>query len=235
MLIQIYEIASPGEARALSEMGVDHIGVLVGDGAFPREQSIESARAIFAAVHSGSKRCALSLSTDLNFIGEILSRLQLDILHLGCAPELLGPSDVRALKAAHPNLSIMRSIPVVDESSIALAREYSGVANFLLLDSYRTSDRQIGALGVTHDWSLDRRIVESVSIPVIIAGGLGPENVAAAIAASRPAGVDSKTGTDRADGTHIKDLAKVRAFVAAARRADGQSTKGDQDERLGPA
>jgi phosphoribosylanthranilate isomerase len=66
---------------------------------------------------------------------------------------------------------------------------------------------------------LDRRIVASVRIPVIIAGGLGPENVADAIRMSRPAGVDSKTKTDKPDGSHIKDLAKVRAFVEAARAA----------------
>ena len=197
MLIQIYEITSPDEARSLSEMGVDHIGVLVGDDTFPREQSIESTRAIFAAVHAGSKRCGCFRST--------------------ARAELLGPSDVLALRAAHPDLSIMRSIPVIDESSIALARTYDGVANFLLLDSYRAGDRQIGALGKTHDWGLDRRIVESVNVPVIIAGGLGPDNVAAAIAASYPAGVDSKTRTDKANGTHTKDFAKVCAFIAAAR------------------
>lgn len=89
----------------------------------------------------------------------------------------------------------------------------------LLLDSYDPGDRQIGALGVTHSWELDRRIVESVGIPAIIAGGLGPENVRAAIAASHPAGVDSKTLTDKADGSHTKDLERVAAFVRAVRSA----------------
>ena len=111
----------------------------------------------------------------------------------------------------------MRSIPVVDQSSIALARSYDGVADWLLLDSYESGDRQIGALGVTHSWDLDRRIVESVRIPAIIAGGLGPENVQEAIRVARPAGVDSKTKTDKNDGTHTKDLQKVSAFVSAAR------------------
>lgn len=44
----------------------------------------------------------------------------------------------------------------------------------LLLDSHRPGDLQIGALGVTHNWDIDRRIVASVEMPVIIAGGLGP-------------------------------------------------------------
>ncbi len=80
----------------------------------------------------------------------------------------------------------MRSIPVVDESSIALANSYDGVADWLLLDSYKSGDRQIGALGVTHSWELDRRIVESVRVPAIIARGLGPENVQDAIRVARP-------------------------------------------------
>src|SRR4029453_10160148 len=101
-------------------------------------------------------------------------------------------------------------VPVVDENSIALAHSYDGVADWLLLDSYKSGDRQIGALGVTHSWELDRRIIESVRIPVIIAGGLGPENVQNAIRVTRPAGVDSKTKTDRNDGTHKKISEKYR-------------------------
>jgi len=50
MIVQIYEVTTPAEARALGAMGVDHIGVLVGDGSFPREQTIEKAREIFAAI-----------------------------------------------------------------------------------------------------------------------------------------------------------------------------------------
>jgi phosphoribosylanthranilate isomerase len=217
MLIQIYEITSPEEAAALSGMGVDHVGVLVGDGSFPREQPVARARKIFAGAHSGARRCALSLSGDLEQIAQIVSALQPDILHLGAAPTWLSAADVKALKATFPALTIMRSIPVVDESSIALAHAYDGVADILLLDSYDPQDRQIGGLGITHSWELDRRIVQSVRTPVIIAGGLGSENVAAAVSASRPAGVDSKTQTDKADGSHTKDLAKAEAFVRAVR------------------
>jgi phosphoribosylanthranilate isomerase len=61
-------------------------------------------------------------------------------------------------------------------------------------------------------------IVERVRVPVILAGGLGPENVAEAIRTVRPAGVDSKTNTDR-DGSHAKDLDRVRQFQAAAKAA----------------
>jgi phosphoribosylanthranilate isomerase len=220
MIVQIYEVTTPAEARALSTIGVDHIGVLVGEGSFPREQTIENAREIFAAILSGSKASALSLSHDMDLIVRLTAALLPDILHLGAAPQHLSPAQLRTLKAEFPQVSLMRSIPVVDESSIALARSYDEVADWLLLDSYEAGDRQIGALGVTHDWELDRRIIESVRIPAIIAGGLGPENVREAIRSARPAGVDSKTKTDKSDGSHTKDLQKVSAFVAAARRLD---------------
>ena len=70
---------------------------------------------------------------------------------------------------------------------------------------------------MTHSWELDRRVIESVHIPVVIAGELGPENVQDAIRVARPAGVDSKTKTDRSDGAHTKDLQKVSAFLKATR------------------
>jgi phosphoribosylanthranilate isomerase len=217
MLVQIYEVTTPEEARVLGAMGVDHIGVLVGDGSFPREQTVDKAREVFAAVRSGANTSALSLSNDLDLIASVTGTLRPDILHLGAAPEHLSPAQTRSLKARFPGVLLMRSIPVVDESSIALAGSYDGIADFLLLDSYKPGDPQVGALGVTHSWELDRRIIESVRTPVIIAGGLGPENVRDAIRATRPAGVDSKSKTDKSDGSHTKDLQKVLAFVSVVR------------------
>ena len=87
----------------------------------------------------------------------------------------------------------------------------------LLLDSHRPGDVQIGALGVTHSWEIDKKMVELPRIPVLIAGGLGPDNVVNAIRIVQPAGVDSKTKTDKGDGSHTKDLDKVKQFVSRAK------------------
>ena len=217
MLVQIYEISTPEEARALGNLGVDHIGVLVGDGSFPREQSVDQARLIFSAIPSSSKGLALLLSADVRLVGQIISELKPAIVHLGASSDLLTASAVQQLKQRYGTLTVMRSIPIVDDESIAIARSYDGVADILLLDSHRPGDVQIGALGVTHSWEIDRKIVESVRIPVIIAGGLGPDNVVDAIRVVRPAGVDSKTKTDKDDGSHTKDLQKVKRFVARAK------------------
>ena len=216
MLVQIFEVQTPEEAAALARLGVDHIGVLVGDGAFPRELSITQTKAIFAAVPAGHKRVALSLSADLEQVTRVVEETKPDIVQVQAEIEDFPTTMTCMLKTRFPQIPIMRAIPVIDEASIEVAGSYRGVADFLLLDSWDPATGQFGALGRTHDWSLSRRIVDDVGTPVILAGGLGPENVAAAIAAVRPAGVDSKTRTDRLDGSG-KDLAKVEAFVTAAK------------------
>ena len=220
MLTQIYEVSTPQEARAIAAIGVDHVGILVGDGEFPRELSLAAAARVAAAIPPQAKFVALFLTAQVALIEAWAGRLHPAILHLGAAPELMSPQQVANLKRRLPGLPIMRSVPVSGPESIAIAREYAGLADFLLLDSHRASDRQIGALGVTHDWRISRRIVELVRTPVILAGGLGPDNVAAAIRAVRPAGVDCKTKTDR-ENSHAKDLDRVRAFHDAARSVAG--------------
>lgn len=216
MLTQIYEVTSVAEARSIASMGVDHIGAKVGTGQFPRELSVAEAAKIVAAIPPPSKFSALFLASDIDLIAEWARDLRPAIMHLGARPEALLPADAVRLKKKVPDSLIMRSIPVFDEESLAIAQSYEGVVDFLMLDSFRPADQKIGALGVTHDWSLSRRIVELVHMPVLLAGGLGPENVAEAIRAVRPAGVDSKTKTDQV-GSHAKDLHRVRLFHDIAR------------------
>ena len=216
MLVQIFEVQNPEEAVALAQLGVDHIGVLVGDGRFPRELSPARAKAIFAAAPPSAKRVALSLSERPEEVTGIIEATRPDLLQLQAGVEDFSVEMTHMLKEKFPETPIIRAIPIIDETSIAIAQSYRRAADFLLLDSYDTITAQFGALGRTHDWRLSRRIVETAGIPVILAGGLAPDNVAQAIAAVGPAGVDSKTRTDKPDGTG-KDLDKVRAFVAAAK------------------
>ena len=218
MLTQVYEVQTPEAADAVSALGVDHIGVLVGFGEFDREIAPKEAAKVAAAIRAPSRFCALFLTADAARIEAGVKAVSPDIVHLGAAPEKLSVETVAGLKRALPGVAIMRAIPVTGEASIALAKKYEGIADFLLLDSYRAGDNQIGALGITHDWSVSARIVESVKVPAILAGGLGPDNVAEAIARVHPAGVASKTRTD-IPGTHDKDIERCRQFHERAKAA----------------
>ncbi|OGZ36082.1 MAG: hypothetical protein A3A94_01805 [Candidatus Portnoybacteria bacterium RIFCSPLOWO2_01_FULL_43_11] len=216
MITQIYEAQNFDEAKNLVEVGVDNVGVLVGNGEYPREFSPEQAKEILLGVTGQAKKVVLSLSKNLKDIIEIVGKTNPDILHLGTAPESLSPEDVQDLKKQFPDLKIMRSIPVRDEGSVELAKQYDGVADYLLLDTQKKGDTQVGATGETHNWSMSKKIVESVSIPVILAGGLGPDNVAEAVIKVKPFGVDSKTKTDKI-GSHEKNIEKVKEFVRIAK------------------
>ena len=225
-IVQIYEVTSAAEAKALVELGVNHIGVLVGKGKFPREQSFAAACNIFAAVPPEARKVALSLAESVAEIAEVIENTRPEILHIGTWLEALPPVEVAKLRELFPRTRIMRTIPVRSEEDIKGALAYEGIADYLLLDTWRAGDVCIGATGCVHDWSLSRKIVEACRIPVILAGGIGPDNAEQAIRLVGPAGIDSKTRTDNASG-EAKDLDKVRSLVEAVRHADG--------EALGPA
>src|SRR5204862_7415368 len=99
MLTQIYEVSTTEEARSLCRIGIDHIGMLVGRGEFPREQSMDAAARIAGAVRPPSKVSALFLPSDISLIEEWARKLQPAIVHLGAAPELRGPGDAAALQS----------------------------------------------------------------------------------------------------------------------------------------
>jgi phosphoribosylanthranilate isomerase len=125
-------------------------------------------------------------------------------------------ADLARLRSLLPGTVILKAVHVVGPEAISRAASYASEADGMLLDS-RTADR-LGGTGQTHDWSISRRIVASVSPrPVYLAGGLNPANVAQSILQVRPAGVDVNSGVEDADGN--KDRSKVQDFVDASKAA----------------
>ena len=124
-------------------------------------------------------------------------------------------ADLRRLRALAPRgARLLKAVHVTGDDVLGHALSYAAHADALVLDT-RTADR-LGGTGRTHDWSISARIVDAVApLPVYLAGGLRPENVAEAIARVRPAGVDVNSGVEDASGR--KDRAKTRAFVDRAR------------------
>jgi phosphoribosylanthranilate isomerase len=86
-----------------------------------------------------------------------------------------------------------------------------------LLDTYDPATGRGGATGKTHDWAISREIVAAVQVPVILAGGLTPDNIVAAIQAVSPWAVDVHTGIENPDGT--RNLTKLRSFITRAKGA----------------
>ena len=101
-----------------------------------------------------------------------------------------------------------------DPRAIDEAVYKASFADILILDSVSDVVPGVGAAGVTHDWDIDAEIVRRVNVPVVEAGGLGPDNVAQAIEKIHPWAVDSLTKTSiKENGILVrKDIDKVREF-----------------------
>ena len=219
MRTQIYTMQSVDEALAVIEQGVDHVGITPSDIGLPGEVDLATARAIVDAVGDTAVTVALSVESNLDAIETMVQVVRPDILHLCGLENTILPEGILELRARFPNLPIMQAISVSGPGSIDTALAYQEVADYLILDTQSPEIAGIGASGETHDWEISRKLVQQVRIPVILAGGLSPENVAEAIRAVRPWAVDSLTHTNHMlpDGSFRKDLERVRQFVTAAK------------------
>ena len=210
---------TPEEARAVAALGVDHLGVTPAQHGLPGEVDFATARAILEAVRGQALCVALSVETDPDAILAMVRAVEPEILHLCGLAGSLPPQAVRELRTELAGLPVMQAISVTGPEAIDAALAYQAVADYLILDTQAPDIPGIGASGETHDWEISREIVRRVEVPVILAGGLSPENVADAIRAVRPWGVDSLTHTNQPlpGGGFRKDLGRVADFVAAAR------------------
>lgn len=225
MIVQIYTAQNVDEALALAELGVDHVGITVSDRGLPGEIDLATGREIVAALRGRARSVALTVDTDPVAVQVFAAALVPDILHLCGSTVEFPPAAVADLggwiRRRRLDIELMQAIPVTGPEAVAEARRFAHHVDWLILDSVTEDVEGIGAAGVAHDWRVSRVIVEQSQVPVILAGGLGPDNVAEAVAAVGPAGVDSLTLTNRrlGDGRFEKDLELVERFVAAAREA----------------
>ena len=221
MKIQIYTMQTIDEAQAVIALGVDQIGITPGEYGLPGEVSFAMARAIVEAVGDSAVCVALSVDSSFDAICAMVNAVKPDILHLCGLENTLPPDTVRMLRQRLPGLPIMQAISVAGSEAVDVALAYQEVADYLILDTQAPDIAGIGASGVTHDWNISREIVRQSRIPVILAGGLSPENVAEAVRVVRPWGVDSLTHTNQPlpTGGFRKDLERVRLFATAVRGA----------------
>jgi phosphoribosylanthranilate isomerase len=194
-----------------AELGADAVGLICGvrhrsEDALEPERAAKLLRAVPVFVNS-------VLVTHLITAEEVL-RLH-RIVPASCIQlhDAIPIAEVEAIRRAIPHIPLIKAVGVVDEGAIEAAHKFEPHVDALLLDTH--SGGRIGGTGAVHDWSISRRIVAAVSKPVILAGGLRPENVLKAIEAVRPYGVDVNSGVEFPDGE--KDPDRVRDFIALAK------------------
>lgn len=226
----------------MAECGVDHIGgVILSTESWKIPALAESVRVIREI---GRKSSIIPLFAHPDAVHRVIDHYRPDIIHFCDSLSDGALVNERAVAAAialqegvqerFPDVEIMRSIPIAPPGfgdlvpGLELGRRLESVSDWFLTDTLLVRGEaqpvagHVGITGKVCDWEVARDLVLQSSIPVILAGGLSPENVAEGIAFTAPAGVDTCTATNLldADGKPIrfrKDPEKVRRFVAACR------------------
>lgn len=227
---QIYSLIGYDESVRTMEAGADHIGLVpMQNGGVPAHRvPIERVHRIFDECHRrGVVTVAIMLTNDPEEMLRLAAEVRPDILHIAGDGYTADEEFARRLQEVAPGTKLMQAVLVDDGSAVDRARHYAQYCDFILTDSGLAPDTGIGASGQTHDWNIDARIVAECGKPVIMAGGLGPDNVADAIIKCHPYGVDSLTKTSiKYDGGRMeKDIAKVREFCQAADAAAASITE----------
>ena len=193
------------------EHGASAIGLVSAMPSGPGPIAEELIAEIAAPVPPGVASFLLTCKQDVASIIDQQRRTRVNTIQI-C--DRLTDGTYEDLRQALPGISLVQVIHVTGPEAVHEALAISSHVDAILLDSGNQSLRvkELGGTGRTHDWALSRAIRESVEVPVYLAGGLKPENVAEAIRAVRPFGVDVCSGL-RTDGR--LDESKLKSFFAA--------------------
>lgn len=220
--VKICCIASNAEADLAIAAGADALGLVSampsGPGPIP-ESDITS-----IVQHVGGRAATVLLTSrqDASAIADQLRRIRPAVVQL---VDELEERQYDALRVAHPEVLLMQVIHVRTAASVEEAERVAPYVDAILLDSGNPTAvvKELGGTGRIHDWSISRAIRDTVQRPIFLAGGLRASNVAEAVAAVRPFGVDVCSGV-RVDGR--LHAAAVDGFISAARSSTVMSNGG---------
>lgn len=199
--LKICGLQRTDDVVACRELGVDAIGINLWPGS-PRGVTIDAAALMLAQAGATPTRIGVFVDADPAFVADAVARLSLAAVQLHgdrVAPEVLA--------LGVPWVWVVRGTP-----ELATLSSPAPAPRFALLDAHVPG---YGGQGVTTDWPWAATAVAALApMPVWLAGGITPDNVAAAIATVRPAGIDVASGAE--DGVPgVKSQAKIAALVQA--------------------
>ena len=211
LIVKICGLKTPETLEAAITAGADWVG-FVFFAKSPRNVSLDEAKALGKIVGSRAKKVALSVDADDAALADIEKALKPDFHQLHGHET---PARVAAIRARFGR-PVIKAIGIAEAADLETAGAYETAADWLLLDAKPPKNAALpGGNGLTFDWQLLAGL--DLEKPFMVSGGLDPSNVGEAIAISHPAGVDVSSGVETAPG--VKDPAKIRAFIEAARRA----------------
>ena len=222
MRVKICGITDMADALMAVSFGAHALGFLIGlDYSTDDEIAPSVARDIIAEIPPFVSTVLVTHRTDPGWVVKTAREI-------GCSTvQLHGDMPLEAIPSIReelPHLRVTRVVHVTGETSVERAATVAKWADAIHLDTLTPT--RVGGTGLTHDWSISARIVKEVGKPVILSGGLTPDNVRQAIATVRPFAVDVNTGVDAKSGVGSldgkKSAEKVRCFLDLANGTGGR-------------
>ena len=216
MKVKICGITNVEEALMAAKAGADAIGVII---VFKTRRFIDltTAREIFKALPIFISKVVVSTLDGIP-VEVMRDKIRMieetgaDCIQLHGDEPLELIKDLRLIEKTNKRMRIIKKIAVGnDKECIEKALEYEGFVDAILLDS----GVGLGGTGEKHDWNVSKEVVERVKKPVILAGGLNPENIAEAIELVKPYAVDVSSGVERV--VRKKDEEGVKTFLEVAK------------------
>lgn len=206
--VKICGITQEDDLEMAVQAGADALGFVVNVADSPRNLPLEKARDLIDKLPNNVDSVAVTVFSQLQEIEQIYQKLSPSFIQLHGLP--LGLNCREKL----PNLKLVVAVNATSPNAVEESIPHLEFADALLVDTRGVGG--LGGTGRTHDWNLSRRIRDAIyPVPMILAGGLTPENVDRATIAVRPYGVDVSTGVESRPG--IKDPVKTAEFVRKAK------------------
>ena len=205
--IKICGITTEQAAKTAIESGADFLGFVFYPKS-PRHITLDTAKSLISSLPEKISKVGLLVDPEDQDIEAITQSRSFDYLQLHGHE---APERVKEIKHQHPEIGIIKSLSITQESDVKRAVNYSHYVDWFLFDAPVAS--LPGGNGTPFDWNL----VKSVQIekPWFLAGGLNAGNVHEAIHTTRPSGVDVSSGVECEPGK--KDLKKIKEFITAAK------------------
>lgn len=211
--VKICGIRRPEDGLLAARLGADAIGVLVGqEHASGDFIGAEEAARILRVLPPFVSGVLVSHWTDPQALLELIARVGPAALQLHSA---IPVAAVRQLRQARPELTLLKAVHINHGNPLDTITAYGALVDGFVADSCNPDTGQVGGTGLPHDWAVTAELVRRHAIPLLLAGGLSPANVAQAVRRVRPWGVDVNSGVKAVDG--FKDAARLERFIQAAR------------------
>lgn len=211
MFVKVCCIADIDEARLAIRAGASAIGLVSAMPSGPGPIDEADIARIASAVPAPTETFLLTSLIEAEAIAEQHGRCGTTAVQL---VDALDEAELRRLRRLLPATRLVQVIHVTGPESVDEARAVAPLVDTILLDSGnpRLAVKELGGTGRVHDWATSRRIRDSVSVPVLLAGGLNPGNAREAFERVMPAGLDVCSGL-RPNGR--LDAERLRDFFAA--------------------